>query len=172
MKRFILPLVTLAFLAGACSLSAKSTRKLSPESIGTVRTAWGVLPTYHVSGQRFTFARWPRLPASGDSSALKSVTLDVLVNADGSVKDATVTMSGGDPVTDFAALASFIGARYSLQPGDDYPAPFVVQQTITFAQESEQTTGYTDPFGPIGRQRSMPPEGSPFSRGPGGGWGP
>lgn len=172
MKRLILPLVALAFLAGASSVIAKSTRTLSPESMGTVRTAWGVLPTYNVSGQRFTFARFPR-----PSFALhfRTVTLDVLVNADGSVEDATVTTSSGDPIADFTALACFIGARYSLQPGDSYPAPFVVQHKLDFGRQVLTSTDISTPSTDraIGPFASMPPSGAPYYQawsGAGGGW--
>lgn len=160
MKRLLAPLIALAFLAGVCPATAKPTRQLSPESLGTRSTAWGVLPTYNVSGQRFTFARRPRPP--GDSFALWTVTLDVLVNADGSVEDATVTTSSGDPGADFAALASFIGARYSLQPGDNYPAPFVVQQKLIFTQGSVQRPSYTTEHRMFAPQGSMPPSGSQY----------
>jgi TonB family protein len=171
MKRLILPLMALTFLAGACSSTPKSATKPSLESLGTRSTAWGVLPTYNVPGQRFAFVRLPRL--NEDSFTPKSVTLDVLINADGSVEDATVTTSSGDPMTDFAVLASFIGASYSLQPGDDYPAPFVVQQKMTVNPESMRGMAYANAYGPFGQQSSMPPAGAPFHQawsGAGGGW--
>lgn len=170
MKRLILPLIALALLAGTCPAApVKPTPQLSPESLGTRRTAWGVLPTYSVTGQRFTFARLPR--PSLTAQARKPVTLDVLVNADGSVEDATITASSGNAVADLATLASFIGARYSLQPGDDYPAPFVVQLKMSFSQQPGTT--YANAYGPFGRQDSMPPSGAPFNQawsGAGGGW--
>jgi hypothetical protein len=172
MKRLILPLVALAFLAAPAAASPNSTRTLSPESLETRRTAWGVLPTYNVSGQRFTFARIPR-----PSLALhfRSVSLDVLVNADGSVEDATITTSSGDPIADFTALACFIGARYSLQPGDSYPTPFVVHQKLEFGPQvipsSPTTSTFTDRH--MGPFASMPPPGAPYYQawsGAGGGW--
>ena len=140
MKRFILPLVALTLLVDAHSSTPKSAQGLSPESIGTRRTVWGVLPTYDVPGQRFTFARVP--PATVNLSGLKSVTLDVLINADGAVKEAAVASSSGDPATDTAALATFKNARYSLAPGDDYPSPFVVQHKITFVPHLPPGTTY------------------------------
>jgi TonB family protein len=166
MKRLLAPLLALAFVAGAGVATAKPARPLSPEDLGMRTTAWGVLPTYNISGQRFTFKRFPRATLFPDE---RSVTLDVLINADGSVEDATITTGSGDSAADVAALSSFIGARYSLQPGENYPTPFVVRQKMTFGKEI--------PFFPNqqfwGPQSSLPPPGAPYYQtwyGAGGGW--
>ena len=165
MKRFMLPLIALALVGGACSAIAESTGELSLESLGTRRTAWGVLPTYQVSGQHFSFTRLPR--PSIATLAIRPVTVDVLVNAEGAVQDATITSSSGSPAADLAVLASFIGARYSLHPGDNYPTPFVVQHRTSFRRNTAMRNPmYLSSW--AAAQRSLTPAGSPVTRGPGG----
>jgi TonB family protein len=174
MKRLLLPLIALAFLVGACSSQPKTAAHppgVPPKVTGKRTTAWGELPTYDGAGHYFTHIKRPRMPGALD--APKSVTLDIVVNADGSVEDATVTASSGDLVLDRTALACLIGARYTLKLAPDNPAPFVVQTTWKFTREQFPVIDYDGGYGPVGRQDSRPPEGAPYYQawyGGGGGW--
>ena len=162
MKRFILPLIALTLLVGACSSSTSTVRKqdVPPKSTGTRATAWGELPTYDQEGYKFQF---PKPPPHLGIASVTPVTLDVVVNADGSVEDATVVASSGNAALDRAALSAFIGARYSLQLSPGNPAPYVVRQQIKFSKDDgEQLGSVVEPYGGIGRQDSMPPSGAPY----------
>lgn len=172
MKRLLLPLIALTFLVGACSSPTQPTAQMGPpKSTGTRATAWGELPTYAPEGHTFRFSKPPRLP--GVTSA-KPVTLDVVVNADGSVKDATVTESCGNAFLDRTALAAFIGARYSLQLGAGDRAPYVVRQQIKFTQEDADRRADANPPYYNGKQGSVPEHNAPMNQawsGAGAGWG-
>jgi len=164
MKRFILPLIALTFLVGACSSPTKSVHKPgeSPVLTGKLDTAWGELPTYKSSGHGFVLARQPLLPAGPLKT--RTVDVDVMVNADGSVEDATVRTSSGDPRIDHAVLGSFIGARYSLKVGSGNPAPYVVPLTLkvskpTNAKNSISSDGIAWNNFKMG---SVPPAGAPY----------
>jgi len=172
MKRLLLPLIALTFLVGACSSPTKPTAQSGPpKNTGTRATAWGELPTYDQTGQKFQFARRPPHPGI---TSVKPVTLDIVVNADGTVEDATVTESSGSAFIDRTALAAFIGARYSLVVGPEHPAPFVVRQQMTFTKEDASRFTYSDGVPWYnGKLGSVPEPGAPMNQawsGAGGGW--
>jgi TonB family protein len=162
MKRFILPLIALTFLVGACSSPTKSTHKPGkpPVLTGKLATAWGELPTYNTSGYGFVLTRQPLLPAGPLKG--KTVDVDVMVNADGSVEDATVRTSSGDARIDHAVLASFIGARYSLKVGPGNPAPYVVPLTLKISKPTYTSISSDGIAWNNFKMGSAPPAGAPY----------
>jgi len=175
MKRFILPLIALTFLVGACSSPTPTAQKPGgpPKSTGSRPTVWGELPTYAQAGHSFNLSPEKlRVPVADHT---QWVTLDVVVNADGSVKDATIRQSSGNPVVDRTVLAAYIGTHYSLKLGPTDPAPYVVQQAIVFPKQGEgldpELASTISPY-PM-QHNSMPPPGAPYYQawsGAGGGW--
>ncbi len=134
MKRLLLTVLALPFLLGACS-SLKTSRAPLPTPPAAVRTAdqptvWGTLPSYSTMGQYFVplrSTRVARVNAAGQGTAV----LDLLVNRDGTVKDAAIVTSSGAEKTDLAAEEMCRQARYSLPLGPDAPAPYVVRLAVT-----------------------------------------
>jgi TonB family protein len=131
MKLIPLPLVALALLLGACSSSTPTAANhVAPPPGPPVRgstkvTAWGELPSYDARGHYFKDMRAPNGgPYNG------KVTLDLLVNANGTVEDVAVFESSGNAQFDRAAADQFKKAQYTLQLGPDDPAPYVVRYTI------------------------------------------
>lgn len=175
MKRLILPLIALTFLLGACSSPTKPTAQKPggpPISTGKRATAWGELPTYDQAGHRFSFVRKPKYVGLDGA---KPVTLDVVVNGDGSVKDATVTESSGNTLLDRTALECFVGAHYSLQLGARDAAPYVVRQQMKFTKEEVSHFSYLDNGQSFsaGKTGSVPESTAPMNQawsGAGGGW--
>lgn len=133
MKLPALLLVALGLLLGACSSfqsPAPSAKREVPTAVRAENkiTAFGEFPSYDPRGQYFKlFAalREYELGLSGHA------IVDVIVNADGTVQDAAIFESSGDPEFDQMALRLYRNSRYSLRlsPGD--PAPYVVRQDFT-----------------------------------------
>lgn len=175
MKRLILPLIALTVLVGACSSPTKPTAQKPggpAKSTGTRPTAWGELPTYDQAGHSFDLSpKKLRVPVADHT---QWVTLDVMVNTDGSVEDATIRQSSGNPVVDRTVLAAYIGTHYSLKLGPTDPAPYVVQQAIVFQQGEGLDPELATTISPYRMQHdSMPPPGAPYYQawsGAGGGW--
>jgi TonB family protein len=126
----ILPPVLLAtcMLLAACS-SIKPPQPLSsapphPVLTGNRVTVWGEFPSYETTGHYFQLHnRRPRnLALSGHA------VVDILVNADGTIRDAAIFESSGDPEVDALALRLYKTSRYSLRLPSGQPAPHVVRQ--------------------------------------------
>jgi TonB family protein len=142
MKRYLLPLIPFAFLLGACSSTLPTPAgKLAAVPTGpAVRienrlTAWGEMPSYEPKGH---FFQGLRAPGGGASSLTGEVTLDFLINPDGTIQDSAIFSSSGQPKLDRAALARFKHARYTLRLGPDDPAPHVVRLTVGFKAEPDR----------------------------------
>jgi TonB family protein len=136
-------------LLGACS-SVNSASDPLPTPPPAVRitdstTVWGKRPSYDPKGQYFiqvaapNLHMWVRLLTHNVAA-----TLDLLVNRDGTVQDAAVVESSGDPKTDVAVMAMYRHARYSLPLGPDAPAPYVVRQRFVSKGDANAGTAFFD----------------------------
>lgn len=148
MKLHPLPLLALAGLLAGCS----SFRVHQPELVGTVSTPWGVLPAYDQTGHAFR-----NLDKVKPGTPLKgTATVAILVNRDGTVKDAVVVESTGDDLVKQAALLTFRPAHYSLHLRPEQAAPYVVIETVTYdpANLDNQYVNYAviDRGSPVERQ--------------------
>jgi TonB family protein len=151
MKLQVLLLVALSFLLGACS-SFRSPPPVAKRTVPpAVRaenkiTTFGELPSYDPRGQYFKLYTSLR---EYERALNGRAVVDVIVNADGTVQDAAIFESSGDPAVDEMALRLYKNSRYSLRlsPGD--PAPYVVrQQFLALNPHRVQSIGvgpnYTD----------------------------
>ncbi|AOS43123.1 hypothetical protein Verru16b_00164 [Lacunisphaera limnophila] len=137
MKLSLLPLLTLALAAGACSQHATTPApSLVAVPAGTLQTAWGAMPTYRSEGLPFKFDRsrqrqavLPREYRAGDT-----VVLDVLVSRDGTINDVKVQRSCGTESVDRFMANRFVGARSQLQVAATDPAPYVIRQTFSLGE--------------------------------------
>jgi TonB family protein len=139
MKARLLVLPASLLLLGACSSFKPRpvTRAEPPPPIraGDKVTFWGPLPSYEQEGQYF---RYRYIPRSVNRDLHGVVTVDALVNADGTVHDTTVFESSGNPEIDQIAAGMVLSAVYSLHlsPGD--PAPHVVRRQIVVNNPKER----------------------------------
>lgn len=139
MKLPALSLLALSLLLGACSSLKYQpvTRAEPPPPVreGTKVTFWGEMPAYEQQGQYF---RYRYVPRSVNRDLYGVVTVDALVNADGTVHEATVFESSGNPEIDQIAEGMVQSAVYSLRlnPGD--PAPHVVRRQIVVNNSKER----------------------------------
>lgn len=129
MKTVVHPFLVLALLLGGCS--SMSVSRLSPTapgvSVAKRSSTWGEVPSYNVRGQSFNFAsRYTPWDVPGNSV----VAVDLLVNRDGTVRDAAVVASSGERSTDKEVVYLYRNARYSLRLAADDPAPYVVRQKV------------------------------------------
>ena len=115
-------------LLAACS-SLKPPQPLSsaspnPVLTGKLVTTWGEFPSYETTGHYFQLHnRRPRnLALSGHA------VVDILINADGTIRDAAIFESSGDPEVDALALRLYKHSRYSLRLAADQSAPHAVRQ--------------------------------------------
>jgi hypothetical protein len=145
MKRYLLPLAALALLAGACSSptasSSFSAQPVAAIPAGTLKTAWGELPTYKADGDAFPFvlgAKRPWRPPELRSD--DAAVLDVLVDRDGSIRDVKVHTSSGIEAVDRFAINHYVGAHSRLQVAATDPAPYVIRQTFRI-QETPVASG-------------------------------
>jgi len=138
MKSYPAAFIALTLLLGGCSSTPPSGQPATaavPIPAGTRPTPWGELPVYDQSGHFFqNLARVP--PVLLPDAA---VTLDIMVNHDGSVRDVAVAQSSGNREVDLQTQAQFAHARYSLRLRPEDPAPYVVHQTIAFKTDVAQT---------------------------------
>jgi TonB family protein len=151
MKTLLLPLLALPFLLGACS-SFRTARVPLPTPPAAVRiadqpSAWGTLPSYSTMGQYFVPLQSSRQTRANIVPSGTAV-LDVLVNHDGSVKDAAIVTSSGIEKTDLAAAEMCRQARYSLPLGPDAPAPYVVRLTVAIKNRAVAQNDSKD-VGPV-----------------------
>lgn len=142
MKTPLLPLLALSILLGACSSaqSAKTATKPAPPPAARAEskvTSFGEFPSYDPRGQHFKLLTHRR-----DYEAVKEgrAVVDVIVNADGTVQDAAIFESSGDPTFDEMAIRLYKNSRYSLRlaPGD--LAPYVVRQNFETRQGAPLNT--------------------------------
>ena len=146
MKSKLLPLFALPFMLAGCNhvIVTQVPQTPAPVQLASRATAWGELPTYDRKGQFFVIGAPPvsrNFPADG------TVTIDLLVNRDGTVRAAKVTESSGDMNADRAAIDLYRNARYTLKLADSDPAPYVVSQTVVLnlmAQDRESFRDSTD----------------------------
>lgn len=130
MKSPALLLVALSLLLAACS-SFRSpppvVKRTVPPAVRTENlvTAFGEFPTYNPEGQNFKLYTSLRDYEAGLTGR---AVVDVIVNADGTVQDATIFESSGDPDYDAMALRLFRNSRYTLRLSPEDPAPYVVRQ--------------------------------------------
>ena len=148
MNRFLVPLLALALAAGACSSNVASSFKVKQPvaavPTGTVKTAWGDLPSYRGDGNGFPFALVNssiQQSHIGDLQGGGTTVLDILVNPDGSIRDVSVLNSSGNPAVDRYAVNSFVGARSLLQLDAVSPAPYVVRQTYKLETSGSSFAG-------------------------------
>jgi len=136
MKRYLAPLLALALVAGACSSNVASSFKVKQPvaavPAGTVKTAWGELPSYTANSDAFPFElnNSRRRGPTGDVQGGGTTVLDVLVKSDGYVGDVSVLTSSGNADVDRFAVNSFVGARSLLRVDATAPTPYVVRQTF------------------------------------------
>lgn len=132
-------LVASAFWLGACTSSQQFGGKTSGNGDGYARrtgvlaTAWGDLPTYQVELRQLPVHRAP--PPRGLNG---TVTMDLLVDRDGSVKEMAIVQSSGDARIDHTVQSEFVGARFAtkIAPGD--PAPYAFRVTRTFHDDGKE----------------------------------
>lgn len=128
----LLPLLALSLLLGACSSFQSShyhAKSPSPPPIqaGIKVTPWGELPSYEQAGH--FFKSWANLRPS-EVNLSGRVVVEVLVKADGTVRDVALFESSGNPEVDRLTLRMYKYSRYSLRLDEGDPAPHVVRQTI------------------------------------------
>jgi TonB family protein len=139
MKSPILPFAALSLLLGACSsLKYRPVTRVEPPPPvleGSKVTFWGEMPAYEQQGQYF---RYRYIPRSVNRDLHGVVTVDAMVNADGTVHETTVFESSGNPEIDQIAEGMVQSAVYSLRlnPGD--PAPHVVRRQIVVNNYKER----------------------------------
>jgi TonB family protein len=141
MKLQVLLLVASSFLLGACSsfqAPVPTAKRTVPPAVRAENkiTTFGEFPSYDPRGQHFklfTSLREYELGLTGRA------VVDVIVNADGTVQDAVIFESSGNPEVDQMALRLYKNSRYSLRlsPGD--PAPYVVRQQFTIRARTLNT---------------------------------
>jgi TonB family protein len=145
MKRRLTVLLALPLLLGACSSFTRSIAQ-RPEAPAPVRladraSAWGELPSYDQAGQFFEFSVYVSPSAlSGDGT----VSIDLLVDRDGSVQEAAIVSSSGHRQADDIAMMLYRNARYSLRLGDGDPAPYVVSQTVVLSSVARDAAKNVD----------------------------
>lgn len=129
------PLLVLTCLLGACSSfsplrHAQATLPPRPAQLaGSKVTVWGERPSYDQGGHHFRGLGRPTV-----NTFDFKLTLDLLVNPDGSVHDVAIFESSGNPSLDRRVAARFKDAHYSLRLAPDDPAPHVVRWTIDFSK--------------------------------------
>jgi TonB family protein len=146
MKPILLPLLALPMLLGSCNhiIVTQVPQTPSPVQLANRDTAWGEMPTYDPKDQFFvigTPSRFRNFPTDG------TVTIDLLVNRDGTVRAVKVSESSGDMKADRAAIDLYRNARYTLKLAGSDPAPYVVTQKVVLkmvAQSSEEVRNSTD----------------------------
>ena len=130
MKLRFVPLSALALLLCACSSfqssSAFARRSVPPPVRAENKlTAFGEFPSYDPTGQYFK----PHATRRGYEVVHDGrVVVDVIVNADGTIQDAAIVESSGNPEFDETALRLYKHSRYSLRLTRADPAPHVVRQ--------------------------------------------
>lgn len=131
MKAAPLALIAACLLLAACS-SFQPPQPLTSALVEPVRaanrvTVWGEFPSYETTGHYFRLDnRRHRLTGLNGHAVV-----DVLVNADGTIRDAVIFESSGSPELDALALRLYKHARYSLRLAPGLPAPHVVRQEFT-----------------------------------------
>jgi hypothetical protein len=131
----ILPLLALACLLGACSSFSpvRHTQAAVPprpaQLAGYKVTVWGERPSYDQLGHSFRGLGRPTV-----NTFDSKLTLDVLVNPDGSVHDVAIFESSGNASLDRRVAARFKHAHYSLRLAPDDPSPHVVRWALDFAK--------------------------------------
>jgi hypothetical protein len=146
MKTWLLALVALPFVAGACSNTTASLppKTLTAVSAGTLQTAWGPLPTYQAENGRAPFrfdrSRIANLAAPAELREGDKVVLDVLVNRDGTIRDVKVQTSSGTTKVDHFTMNRFVGAKSQLLLAANDPAPYVIRYTHQWGVSSGPTS--------------------------------
>ena len=132
MNTKLLPLLALPVLLGACESfnMARLPQTPPPVQLASRATTWGELPTYDMKGQFFKIGPLSSLKNFPTEGTGGRVTIDLLVNRDGTVRALKVTESSGDMKADRAAMELFRNARYTLKLAESDPAPYVVTQTV------------------------------------------
>jgi TonB family protein len=158
MKLHPLPLLALACLAGGCSSVL-----FPPKFTSMVDTPWGELPHYDQKWQNFYDTK--RLPPHLRNDAWKGrAKVAVMVNRDGTVRDARLVESSGQQLIDAAILYSLQGARYTLKLAADDEAPYFVRETIKYDPDDRSSIGYVN----VTMDKGSPTTGpTPFSSTPG-----
>jgi TonB family protein len=136
MKRTLLPVLALSLLLGACSSATRTSSRLpiSPPPVRTAdrASAWGERPSYDRKGQYFAITGKNGVQTQLVSSERKNVIgeVELLVERDGTVKDAVIVSSSGNADFDRSFVRLCRNAQYSLRLDQDAPAPYVVRQPI------------------------------------------
>ncbi len=128
MKNLTMVLVAVCVMQSACS-SFKPPQPLSSAAAEPVRTGnrvtvWGEFPSYETTGHYFRLDNRRHRIRGLNGHAV----VDVLVNADGTIRDAAIFESSGTPEVDALALRLYKHSRYSLRLASGHPAPHVVRQ--------------------------------------------
>lgn len=128
MKKLPLVLLATCMLLAACSSfkspQPESSAATQPVRIGTLVTVWGEFPSYETRGHYFQL--YTRRPT--DTALSGQAVVDILINADGTVRDAAIFESSGDPEVDALAVRLYKASRYSLRLAHGQAAPHVVRQ--------------------------------------------
>ena len=129
MKHAFCPMLVLTLLVGGCSslTTSRISATPAPVRVAARSSVWGEIPSYRGKGQSFQF---PDQVTPTDISGSGRVAVDVLVNRDGTVRDAAIVRASGEPSADKRVVALYRAAHYSLQLRPDDPAPYVVRQTV------------------------------------------
>jgi TonB family protein len=130
MKTSIVIACLVALLCGCSSTQSRSSIKGGSDyaqSTGSRASAWGDLPTYAQLGPP-SFGSAVR--AGPDLRLEGSVTVDLLVERDGSVRDVSIVKSSGDPAVDQAAKGRARGMRFNAKIHPNDPAPYLVPSFV------------------------------------------
>jgi TonB family protein len=128
MKNHAMVLLAIFAIQSGCS-SFKPPQPLSSASEKPVRAAnrvtiWGDFPSYENTGHYFRLDnRRHRIKGLNGRAVV-----DILVNADGTIRDAALFESSGSPEVDALALRLYRNSRYSLRLAPGLPTPHVVRQ--------------------------------------------
>ncbi|WP_164976096.1 energy transducer TonB [Oleiharenicola lentus] len=131
MKNLTIVLLAIFVMQSGCS-SFKPPQPLSSASEEPVRVAnrvsiWGEFPSYETTGHYFRLDNRRHRMKGLNGRAV----VDVLVNADGTIRNAALFESSGSPEVDALALRLYRKSRYSLRLAPGHPAPHVVRQEFT-----------------------------------------
>lgn len=142
-RLLILPLIALtALLVGASSPSRQSAAQPADhgagfaQKTGTLATTWGELPTYSFQPSQLLLSRKALRQLDKVTRLSGKATVDLLVDRDGSVREAVIVESSGDPAVVRVMQTSFAGAKFptKIAPGD--PAPCVFRQKIVLVSQA------------------------------------